>query len=86
MLIKSQLDIVKVHWFLTGVSAASSLFCFLPASRAEFQEAEVQGRLTWLSGAQEYLLSCHVSLLSKLRESGWPPEEPVCLMIQDTWV
>lgn len=40
----------------------------------------------WISGALGYLLSCHISLLSKLREAGQPLEEPVCLMIQDTWV
>lgn len=37
---------VRVHRFLTAVSAASSLFCFLPAPQAEFQKVEVEGLLT----------------------------------------
>lgn len=37
---------VRVHHFVTGVSAASSLLCFLPAPQTEFQKVEVEGHLT----------------------------------------
>lgn len=86
MLIKSQLNIVKVHCFVTGVSAASSLFCFLPASQLSSRR-RIEGRLTSGEvGHQDiyFLVTFHCCQNSE--GLAGPPEEPACLMIQDTWV
>lgn len=51
---------------------ARSPVCFLPALGPAPAGGGGGDADLWVSGAPGYLLSCHISLLSKLRESGRP--------------